>query len=109
RRQGVPTPLVLDVDTAETQLTVEYVGENDLRTVLDSKKGMARVRDVADHLATLHEAGIAHGDPTTRNVRVSDSGDVDRTYLNDFGLGHYTDDVEDHAMDCHVFEQSLAG
>ncbi|EMA51380.1 bifunctional UGMP family protein/serine/threonine protein kinase [Halococcus morrhuae DSM 1307] len=108
RRQGVPTPLVLDVDTAETELTVEYVGESDLRAVLDSKEGTSCVRDVASHLATLHEAGIAHGDPTTRNVRVSDSGD-DRTHLIDFGLGHYTDDVEDHAMDCHVFEQSLAG
>ncbi|MFB6072611.1 MAG: serine/threonine protein kinase, partial [Halobacterium sp.] len=33
----------------------------------------------------------------------------ERTYLIDFGLGYYTDDVEDYAMDCHVFEQSLAG
>jgi N6-L-threonylcarbamoyladenine synthase/protein kinase Bud32 len=109
RRQGVPTPVVFDVDTAETQLTVEYVGENDLRAVLDSKEGENRVRSVASHLATLHAAGIVHGDPTTRNVRVSGSDGDDRTYLIDFGLGHYTDDIEDYAMDLHVFEQSLAG
>jgi N6-L-threonylcarbamoyladenine synthase/protein kinase Bud32 len=109
RRQGVPTPLVLDVDTTETTLTVEYVGDADLRAVLDSEEGENRVRAVASHLATLHGAGIAHGDPTTRNVRVSDSSGDDRTYLIDFGLGHYTGDVEDHAMDLHVFEQSLAG
>jgi N6-L-threonylcarbamoyladenine synthase/protein kinase Bud32 len=109
RRQGVPTPLVLDVDTRETELTVEYVGDADLRAVLDSEESEDRVRAVAGHLATLHGAGIAHGDPTTRNVRVSDSSGDGRTYLIDFGLGRYTDDVEDHAMDCHVFEQSLAG
>jgi N6-L-threonylcarbamoyladenine synthase/protein kinase Bud32 len=109
RRQGVPTPLVLDVDTRETELTVEYVGDADLSAVLDSEAGENRVRAVAGHLATLHGAGIAHGDPTTRNVRVSDSSGDRRTYLIDFGLGRYTDDVEDHAMDCHVFEQSLAG
>ena len=108
RRQGVPTPLVRDVDTKGTQLTVEYVGESDLRDVLDSKAGESHVRAVAGHLATLHGAGIAHGDPTTRNVRVGASDDS-RTYLIDFGLGHYTGDVEDHAMDLHVFEQSLAG
>jgi N6-L-threonylcarbamoyladenine synthase/protein kinase Bud32 len=108
RRQGVPTPLVLDIDTRETQLTVERVGESDLRAVLDSN-GESHVRAVAAHLATLHRIGIAHGDPTTRNVRVGDSGGNDRTYLIDFGLGHYTGDVEDHAMDLHVFEQSLAG
>jgi N6-L-threonylcarbamoyladenine synthase/protein kinase Bud32 len=109
RRQGVPTPLVRDVDTRETQLTVEYVGDVDLRAVLDTKESESRVRTVASHLATLHGAGIAHGDPTTRNVRVSSSNGDDRTYLIDFGLGHYTDDIEDHAMDLHVFEQSLAG
>ena len=54
---------------------------------------------------TLHDAGFVHGDPTTRNVRVDDQ----RTYLIDFGLGYATRDEEDHAVDLHVFAQSLAG
>jgi N6-L-threonylcarbamoyladenine synthase/protein kinase Bud32 len=65
---------------------------------------------VGRHLATCHGAGFVHGDPTTRNVRVADGEDgAGRTYLIDFGLGYYTDDVEDYAMDLHVFAQSLAG
>ncbi|PSQ12913.1 Kae1-associated kinase Bud32, partial [Halobacteriales archaeon QS_7_69_60] len=36
-------------------------------------------------------------------------GDDDRVYLIDFGLGYYTDDVEDYAMDLHVFEGALGG
>ncbi|NHN60145.1 MULTISPECIES: bifunctional N(6)-L-threonylcarbamoyladenine synthase/serine/threonine protein kinase [Halorussus] len=101
RRHGVPTPVVYDVDPQEGTLVFERVGEADLR----SRLAADRVRDVARHLAAIHGAGFVHGDPTTRNVRVGS----DRTYLIDFGLGYYTDDDEDYAMDLHVFGQSLAG
>ena len=101
RREGVPTPVVLDVDDVEATLVLETVGEADLRDAL----GESRVRDVGRHLAVLHRAGFVHGDPTPRNVRTAPG----RTYLIDFGLGYYTDDREDYAMDLHVFEQSLAG
>jgi N6-L-threonylcarbamoyladenine synthase/protein kinase Bud32 len=30
-------------------------------------------------------------------------------FLIDFGLGYYTGEPEDHAMDLHVLAQSLAG
>jgi N6-L-threonylcarbamoyladenine synthase/protein kinase Bud32 len=118
RRHGVPTPVVYDVDAPEGLLVFERVGEADLRERLAAD----RVRDVARQLAAIHGAGFVHGDPTTRNVRVGRSHgppneraaesreqDGDRTYLIDFGLGYYTDDDEDYAMDLHVFAQSLAG
>ncbi|MFB6093646.1 MAG: bifunctional N(6)-L-threonylcarbamoyladenine synthase/serine/threonine protein kinase [Halanaeroarchaeum sp.] len=101
RTMGVPTPVIEDVDVPETTLLMERVGDRDLRDALSTD----RVRDVGTHLATIHESGFVHGDPTTRNVRVDGS----RTYLIDFGLGYYSHDVEDHAMDLHVFEQSLGG
>ncbi|ELZ21988.1 bifunctional N(6)-L-threonylcarbamoyladenine synthase/serine/threonine protein kinase [Natrinema limicola] len=101
RREGVPTPVLSDVDRSEARLELEYVGDRDLQAALSPD----RVRDVGRHLARLHRAGFVHGDPTTRNVRV----DGDRTYLIDFGLGYHTDHVEDYAMDLHVFDQSLVG
>ncbi|MDQ2050683.1 bifunctional N(6)-L-threonylcarbamoyladenine synthase/serine/threonine protein kinase [Natronolimnohabitans sp. A-GB9] len=101
RREGVPTPVLVDVDPLEARLELEYVGETDLRAALTAD----RVRDVGRHLARLHRAGFVHGDPTTRNVRVN----AERTYLIDFGLGYHTDHVEDYAMDLHVFDQSLVG
>jgi N6-L-threonylcarbamoyladenine synthase/protein kinase Bud32 len=103
RRQGVPTPVVRDVDVADATLVVQRVGDRDLGRALSPE----RVRTVGRHLAAIHAAGFVHGDPTTRNVRVAD--DDDRVFLIDFGLGFHTDDVEDHAMDCHVFEGSLDG
>ncbi|MFB6354295.1 MAG: bifunctional N(6)-L-threonylcarbamoyladenine synthase/serine/threonine protein kinase [Halobacteriales archaeon] len=100
RRHGVPTPTVRDLDPYTSTLVVRRVGERDLR----ADPTAAAVRTVARHLATLHAAGLVHGDPTVRNVRV----DGDPTLI-DFGLAYHSHDVEDFAMDLHVLAQSLAG
>jgi N6-L-threonylcarbamoyladenine synthase/protein kinase Bud32 len=113
REAGVPTPLVRDVDIAEATLAMQYVGECDLAAALTPD----RARAVGEHLARLHVAGIVHGDPTTRNVRVgggepggrADAPSAGRLFLIDFGLGFNSDHVEDYAMDLHVFEQSIEG
>ena len=102
RRLGVPTPVIRDVDPPEGRLTLGHVGDADLRDALTEP----RVQAVGRHLARCHEGGFVHGDPTPRNVRV---GGSDRVFLIDFGLGYYTDDVEDYAMDLHVFEGALGG
>ncbi|MFB6309627.1 MAG: bifunctional N(6)-L-threonylcarbamoyladenine synthase/serine/threonine protein kinase [Salinirussus sp.] len=101
RIEGVPTPVLHDVDPHEGRLVMERVGVSELRDELDP----SRIGDVVRHLADLHHAGIVHGDPTTRNIRVG----PERTYLIDFGLGYTSHDAEDHAMDLHVLRQSLAG
>ena len=101
RRNGVPTPLVLDVDPDEARIVFQRVGESDLRESL----GADTVAAVGGHLARIHDAGFVHGDPTTRNVRI----DGNRAFLIDFGLGYYTKEPEDYAMDLHVLSQSLAG
>jgi len=124
RRAGVPTPLVYDTDVPNATLTLQYVGDRDLAAALDG--GTERVASVGRHLARLHDAGIVHGDPTTRNVRVGADGSGerssteaggpsaadaatvdDRTALIDFGLAYHTGHVEDRAMDLHVFEGSV--
>jgi N6-L-threonylcarbamoyladenine synthase/protein kinase Bud32 len=118
RKAGVPTPLVRDADVREATLTMQRVGDADLATALTPE----RARTVGRLLARLHDAGIVHGDPTTRNVRVRTGSNGDRdadasdagatrpdTFLIDFGLGFQTDHVEDHAMDLHVFAGSVEG
>ncbi|MBV0925780.1 bifunctional N(6)-L-threonylcarbamoyladenine synthase/serine/threonine protein kinase [Halomicroarcula limicola] len=117
RRHGVPTPLVLDVDPEEARIVFQRVGDADLRESLTEP----HVGDVGRHLARIHDAGFVHGDPTTRNVRVASTdgtrerrdGPTDaerrRTHLIDFGLGYYSGEPEDHAMDLHVLAQSLSG
>ncbi|MFB6095942.1 MAG: bifunctional N(6)-L-threonylcarbamoyladenine synthase/serine/threonine protein kinase [Haloferacaceae archaeon] len=104
RRHGVPTPVVRNVDVREATLTLQRVGDADLA----ADPTPARVRAVGEGLARIHAAGFVHGDPTTRNVRV-DADREARVFLIDFGLGFHTGHVEDHAMDLHVFEQSIRG
>jgi N6-L-threonylcarbamoyladenine synthase/protein kinase Bud32 len=96
----VPTPTVRDLDPYRSTLVLERVGDRDL----GAAPTVEAVAAVARHLAALHAAGIVHGDPTTRNVRVDG-----RPTLIDFGLGFHTDDVEDFAMDLHVLAGSLGG
>jgi len=103
RRAGVPTPVLRDIDPAEARLVFERVGESDLGEAATE----SRTRRVGEHLAAIHGAGFVHGDPTVRNVRVDPDGG--RVHLIDFGLGYHTEDVEDYAMDLHVFEGSVAG
>lgn len=106
RRAGVPTPVIRDIDLPAARLTVTFVGDADLRDALTA----GRARRVGAHLASLHGAGIVHGDPTTRNVRVTPTnGENGRVYLIDFGLGFHSGHVEDRAMDVHVFQQSVSG
>ncbi|UVE50881.1 bifunctional N(6)-L-threonylcarbamoyladenine synthase/serine/threonine protein kinase [Haloferax larsenii] len=106
RRAGVRTPVVRDIDPVEGVITFQKVGEADLAEQLDPDA----VRTVGEYLARLHQAGIVHGDPTTRNVRVGTDADGNtRVYLIDFGLGFHSGHVEDHAMDLHVFAQSVEG
>ncbi|WP_254536215.1 bifunctional N(6)-L-threonylcarbamoyladenine synthase/serine/threonine protein kinase [Halomarina litorea] len=105
RKLGVSTPVIRDVDPREATLTLEHVGASDLGESLSE----GAVGAVGRHLATLHGAGLVHGDPTTRNVRVSGADASERVWLIDFGLGFHSSHVEDYAMDLHVFEQSLAG
>jgi N6-L-threonylcarbamoyladenine synthase/protein kinase Bud32 len=127
RGVGVPTPVVREIDDVEGTLVFEHVGDRDLARALTRE----RVRAVGAHLAALHDAGFVHGDPPTRNVRVT--GDAtnpeavankatvaggddaettaggERVSLIDFGLGYHTEQAEDYAMDLHVFDQSLVG
>ena len=109
RRAGVPTPLVYDVDVPNATLTIQHIGDRDLAADLAAEW----TASVGRHLARLHEVGIVHGDPTTRNVRIGgehaagSAADTPQTTLIDFGLGYHTGHVEDHAMDLHVFEGSI--
>ena len=103
RRNGVSTPVIWDVDLEAAALTLESVGDDDIRDALT----VERAKIIGRHLAKLHAAGIIHGDPTTRNTRIDPSHE--RVYLIDFGLGYHSSHVEDQAMDLHVACQSITG
>ncbi len=108
RAAGVATPIVLDVDPVGARVTMERVEGQRLRDVLDDLAPgdrKAALAALGQALASLHEAGIAHGDPTTSNAFLAPDGHV---VLIDLGLAHKTDETEDLATDLHVLAEALA-
>jgi N6-L-threonylcarbamoyladenine synthase/protein kinase Bud32 len=107
RRAGVATPVVLDVDPARAQVTMQRAPGQRARDALDGLDAddqAAALEALASSLARLHAAGVAHGDPTTSNVFLDGGAAV----WIDFGLARATEDPEAHATDLHVLDEALA-
>ncbi|MCE4624737.1 MAG: Kae1-associated kinase Bud32 [Desulfurococcales archaeon] len=104
--EGVSVPRLLAVYPTLYLLVMEYVEGPRMKEVLeghvDTSKACSLAKSAAAILAKLHLIGIAHGDPTTSNFIVSPRGLV----LIDFGLAEYTSDIEDYAVDIHLFRRA---
>ncbi|HUR63836.1 MAG TPA: KEOPS complex kinase/ATPase Bud32 [Candidatus Thermoplasmatota archaeon] len=116
RAAGVPVPVVYDSDRAGGTLMLEPIAGRTLREQLEadaaagpraSKVADARLHRLGKLVRLLHDHGLAHGDPTTSNVLVPDGADPHHLVLIDFGLGAFTEDAEDRAVDLHLLEEAL--
>jgi Kae1-associated kinase Bud32 len=103
RRAGVHTPEVLHVDDKNMEIIMGRVEGTRLKEFLLSGGDYHIMRDVGHLVATLHCAGIIHGDLTTSNIILS-NGEI---YFIDFGLGAFSKSVEDRAVDLVCFEKSF--
>jgi N6-L-threonylcarbamoyladenine synthase/protein kinase Bud32 len=110
RAVGVPVPVVYDTDRAAGTILLEPIAGPTLRQQLerdDEPTAQARLRRLGGLLRLLHENGLTHGDPTTSNVLVPEPARPDSLVLIDFGLGAFTEDAEDRAVDLHLLEEAL--
>lgn len=98
---GVSVPEVYESNDMYTIVMEELKGER-LRDVAVDGHASSYFEQVGIMLASLHEAGLIHGDLTTSNILVSD-----KVYFIDFGLSYFSDKIEDMAVDIHVFEEAL--
>jgi Kae1-associated kinase Bud32 len=97
RRAGVPTPIIRAIEGFS--ITMERINGPSVRLVMSEPVA----EKIGQTLCALHLAGIVHGDPTTRNMILSD----ERVYLIDFGLSAYDRSLEARGVDVHVFFQTL--
>lgn len=106
KRAGVPCPAVVHLELTTSTIYMQYVEGASLRSVLAS--GSDNLPEIARELGTamalLHSAGLYHGDLVPANVLVQGG----EPYLIDFGLAGRSDDVEEHAIDYHLLERSVA-
>ncbi|GBC70419.1 Serine/threonine-protein kinase AfsK [Candidatus Calditenuaceae archaeon HR02] len=103
---GVTCPAVIHVDLEGAAIYMQYIDGADLRALLSAQHPILGqvVKMLGSSLARLHVAGIYHGDFVPSNVLVVG----ERPVLIDFGLSGFSTDVEEQAVDIHLFERGVA-
>ncbi len=103
-RGGVPSPRLYMVLPSAGLIVMEYVEGPRLKEALGELVSPGEAGRLAGEiLGRVHRLGIVHGDPTTSNYIVRGGGLV----LIDYGLSEFSSDVEDRAVDVHLFKRSL--
>jgi TP53 regulating kinase-like protein len=107
RSAGVRVPYLYYVSPRESLIVMQHIDGPRLKTFLQSAdRRRAQVStEFGRAVGTLHRAGVMHGDLTTSNVIVGESG----VHLIDFGLATHSLKVEDHAVDLRLIKETLVG
>ena len=109
KKYGVSAPTLYAYYPSEYTIIMEYVEGVLLRESL-RKDSMERKYEVeifeklGEMIASLHSNGVVHGDLTTSNVIILSPQDI---VLIDFGLGLYTQSIEDFGIEIRVFYNAL--
>ena len=107
KKAGVPTPVIYLVDVENAVIVMEFIKGKQVKKLLgdlspDERDGLC-VR-IGELIANLHRNGVIHGDLTTSNMILNDSGKI---YLVDFGLGEKNVELEAKGVDLHLMKQAL--
>lgn len=122
KKARVRTPRLWDVSLKDCYLVIEalhgslvkeivagYVGSRELNgreapSLVSSSQLCKLMRRVGELIGKLHVAGITHGDLTTSNLMLTEQEEL---AVFDFGLGKFSAELEDHAVDLLVFHKCL--
>lgn len=99
RKNGVNVPEMKK--KGSDTLEMDEIDGDQLKDTLEEEP--EAMKDLGENTARLHNAGIIHGDLTTRNAILS-GGEV---FLIDFGLSFRSPRTEDKAIDIHLLKQVL--
>jgi len=107
RMAGVRTPVIYDVDLANGSITMEYIEGAKVKDIIDNEPERADsvCRMIGSAVARLHNAGVCHGDLTTSNMILTDSGEL---CIFDFSLGSVKCDLEGKGVDIHLLERAFS-
>lgn len=105
---GIPVPTVYEVNIPEVTIVMEYIPGPTLKQLVvtrDEDWRFTIFKSVGSLIAKLHLSGIVHGDLTTSNMILSDTGE--KVFLIDFGLGEYSKSIEARGVDLHLMLRAL--
>ncbi len=104
RRIGISTPKIFEVK--EFSIIMEFIKGEKLRDFLNTCDQDMREflsLEIGKYIGKMHSYGIVHGDLTTSNMIFSNE-DI---FFIDFGLGFFSERIEDFATDLSVLKESL--
>lgn len=108
KKCGVVTPILYNVDKRKKSIVMEKINGKMLKDLLDTSE-LDQIKLICEkigaNIAKLHNCGIIHGDLTTSNLLQRGEEIV----FIDFGLGKFSDLVEDKGTDLLVFKKALSG
>ncbi len=102
-RLSLNVPRLISFDDRKMEIIIEFIEGAKLSEELENLDYLEIMRLLARSVANLHNNDIVHGDLTTSNMILNESG----LYLIDFGLAYHTTKIEDKAVDLHLLKQAL--
>lgn len=106
RRRGVLTPKVFSVDEKGCRIIMEFIKGKRLKELFNEvseKEAAGIAENVGAQIGVMHSGGIVHGDLTTSNMILSEG----KIYFVDFGLGEFSQRIEDFATDMSVLKEAI--
>ena len=103
KNAGVRVPVILFVGKKKGEIFLEQVYGKTVKN-LPAKELEKICALIGKNIATLHDAGIVHGDLTTANIVKEKDG---LAFL-DFGLGFFSGKTEDKATDLLVLKKTFS-
>jgi TP53 regulating kinase-like protein len=104
---GVPTPLIYLVDLDSTTIIMQYIEGprvKDLLPTLSFDERLHLCFHIGQLIGRLHKARIIHGDLTTSNMILSESG---KLFFIDFGLSEHSEELEKRGVDVLLLKRAF--
>jgi len=103
-RAGLNTPKVLEVNEKECKILMEFIEGKRLKELLNDNSDKEKLsQQIGEGVGILHNRGIVHGDLTTSNMIQKNN----KIYFIDFGLGFFTQRLEDFGTDLTVLKEAF--
>lgn len=113
KKTGVRTPILYDVDLKDKSIVMEKINGplvKDIMSNIEDDKRKELAIAIGENIRLFHDEDIIHGDLTGSNMILVDNKIEDisnNLAIFDFGLGKYSDLLEDKAADLLVLKKSF--
>ena len=107
KRSGLRSPILYDIDLDKKVIVMEKINGTLFKDFIgdlkeDDKKNLSIA--IGQNIGLMHNLDIIHGDITSSNIMINDNSEI---VFIDFGLGKYSNLIEDKCVDLIVLKKSL--